>query len=89
VSMGMLGYVVDWAEIYAWAMSHPVLEGKLNANQYVLGSEIHIHKDYIIRHHHIMLKIIAEISTLLHHDVRNIHKVINLNHNQSAERNAI
>jgi hypothetical protein len=43
---------------------------------YVLGSEIHIHNDYIIIHHHTLLKIIAEISTLLHHDVQNIHKVI-------------
>jgi hypothetical protein len=56
---------------------------------YVLGSEIHVHSDYIIGHHHTLLKIIAEISTLLHHDVQNIHKVINLNHNQSAERNAV
>jgi hypothetical protein len=52
---------------------------------YVTGSEIHIHIDYIIRHHHTLLKIMAEISTLLHHDVRNIHKVIKLNHHQSAE----
>jgi hypothetical protein len=51
----------------------------------VPGSEIHVHSDYIIGHHHTMLKIIAKISTLLHHDVQNIHKVINLNHNQSAE----
>jgi hypothetical protein len=50
--------------------------------------EIHVHNNYIIGHHHTLLKIIAEISTLLHHDVRNIHKVINLNHNQSTERNA-
>jgi hypothetical protein len=56
---------------------------------YVLGSEIHVHSDYIIGHHHTLLKIIAEISTLLHHDVQNIHKVINLNHNQNAERNAV
>jgi hypothetical protein len=56
---------------------------------YVPGSGIHVHSDYIIGHHHTMLKIIAELSTLLHHDVRNIHKVINLNHNQSVERNAV
>jgi hypothetical protein len=43
---------------------------------YVPGSEIHVHNDYIIGHH-TMLEIIAEISILLHHDVRNIHKVIN------------
>jgi hypothetical protein len=52
---------------------------------YMLGLEIHIHNDYIIGHHHTMLKIIAKISTLLHHDIRNIHKVINLNYNKSAE----
>jgi hypothetical protein len=56
---------------------------------YVPGSEIHVHNDFIIGHHHTLLKIIAEINTLLHHDVRNIHKVINLNHNQSAEQNIV
>jgi hypothetical protein len=56
-------------------MSHSVLEDRLNAN---------VHNDYIIGHHHTMLKIIAEISTLLHHDVQDIHRVINLSHNQSA-----
>jgi hypothetical protein len=56
---------------------------------YVPGSEIHVHNDYIIGHHRTMLKIIVEISTLLHHDVQNIHKVINLNHNQSVEQNVV
>jgi hypothetical protein len=56
---------------------------------YVQGSEIHVHIDYIIGHHHTMLKIIVEISTLLHHDVQNIYKVININHNQSVERNIV
>jgi hypothetical protein len=56
---------------------------------YVPGLEIYVHNDYIIGHHHTLLKIIAEISTLLHHNVQNIHKVINLSHNQSAERNTI
>jgi hypothetical protein len=52
----------------------------------VLGSKIHVQNDYIVGHHHTLLKIIAEYSTLLHHDVQNIHRVINLshNHNQSA-----
>jgi hypothetical protein len=27
---------------------------------YVLGSETHVHNDYIIGHHHIVLKLIAE-----------------------------
>jgi hypothetical protein len=56
---------------------------------YVPGSEIHIHIDYIIGHHHTFLKIIAEISTLLHQDVQDIHKVINLRQNQSAEQNTV
>jgi hypothetical protein len=28
---------------------------------YVPGSEIHVHSDYIVGHHHTLLKIIAEI----------------------------
>jgi hypothetical protein len=51
---------------------------------YVSGSETHVHNDYIIGHHHTLLKIIAELSTLLHHDVQHIHRVVNLSHNQSA-----
>jgi hypothetical protein len=27
---------------------------------YVLGSETHVHSDYIVGHHHTLLKIIAE-----------------------------
>jgi uncharacterized alkaline shock family protein YloU len=56
---------------------------------YMSGSKIHVHVNYIIEYHHTLLKIIAEISTLLHHDVQNIHKIINLNHNRSAERNIV
>jgi hypothetical protein len=51
---------------------------------YVPGSEIHVHSDYIIRHHHTLLKIIVEISTSFHHDVQDIHRVIKLSHNQSV-----
>jgi hypothetical protein len=36
---------------------------------YVPGLETHVHNDYIIGHHHTLLKIIAELSILLHHDV--------------------
>jgi hypothetical protein len=56
---------------------------------YVPRSEIHVHIDYIVGHHHTLLKVLAEISTLLHNDVQDIHKVINLNHNQSAKRNTV
>jgi hypothetical protein len=31
---------------------------------YMPGSEIHVHNDYIVGHHHTLLKIIAENSTL-------------------------
>jgi hypothetical protein len=51
---------------------------------YLLESETHVHIDYIIGHHHTLLKIIVKISTLLHHGVQDIHRVINLRHNQSA-----
>jgi hypothetical protein len=54
---------------------------------YVPGSEIHVHSDYIVGHHHTLLKIIAEICTLLDQDAKDIHRVINLSlkHNQSAD----
>jgi hypothetical protein len=57
---------------------------------YVPGSEIHVHIDYINGNHHTNTQTIAEISiTLLHHDAQNIQIVINLNINQSAERNVV
>jgi hypothetical protein len=70
-------------------VSPSVLKVKPNANLYVSGSKIHIHNDYIIGHHHTLLKIIVKISTLLHPDVQNIQKVIKLNHHQSVERNTV
>ena len=53
---------------------------------YVPGLGTHIHRDYIVGHDHTLLKIIAEYSTLLHHDVQDIYRVINLSHyhNQSV-----
>jgi hypothetical protein len=37
---------------------------------FVRESEIQVHNDYIIEHHHTMLKIVVKRSiTLLHHDV--------------------
>jgi hypothetical protein len=56
---------------------------------YRLGSETHVHSDYIVGHDHTLLKIIAKNSTLLHHDVQDVHKVINLSHNQTAKRNTV
>jgi hypothetical protein len=45
---------------------------------YMPGSETHVHNDYIIGHHHNLLKINNRNSTLLHQDVQDIHRVINL-----------
>jgi hypothetical protein len=41
-------------------------------------SETHVHSDYIIRHHHTLLKINSRKGTLLHQDVQDIHRVINI-----------
>jgi hypothetical protein len=41
-------------------MSHPVLEGKLNANHVRARIRTHIHSDYIIGHHHTMLELNSE-----------------------------
>jgi hypothetical protein len=71
-------------------MSHPVLESKPNANHTrarIRNSRTQQLHNWTSSHN---AHIIAEISiTLLHHDAQNIHKVINLNINQSAERNVI
>jgi hypothetical protein len=40
---------------------------------YVSGSETHVHSDYIVGHHHTLLKINSGNSTLLHQDVQDIH----------------
>jgi hypothetical protein len=45
---------------------------------YVPGPETHVHNDYIIGHLHTLLKINSENSTLLHQDVQDIHRVINI-----------
>jgi hypothetical protein len=38
-------------------MSHPVLEGKPNANHVRARIRTHVHSDYIIGHHHTMLEL--------------------------------
>jgi hypothetical protein len=38
-------------------MSHPVLEGKPNVNHVCAKIRTHVHSDYIIGHHHTMLKV--------------------------------
>jgi hypothetical protein len=42
---------------------------------YVLGSETHVHIDYIIGHHRTMLEINNEKVLYLHQDVQDIHRV--------------
>jgi hypothetical protein len=41
----------------------------------VPGSETHVHSDYIIGHHHTMLKVNSGKVLLLHQDVQDIHRV--------------
>jgi hypothetical protein len=76
--------------IYRPQLSHPVLEGKPNANHVrakIRNSRTQRLHNWTSSHN---AQIIAKISiTLLHHDVQNIHIVINLNINQSAERNVV
>jgi hypothetical protein len=38
-------------------VSHPVLEGKPNANHVRARIRTHVHSDYIIGHHHTMLEL--------------------------------
>jgi hypothetical protein len=45
---------------------------------YMPGSETHVHNDYIIGHHHTLLEINTGKGTLLHQDVWDIHRVINI-----------
>jgi hypothetical protein len=42
---------------------------------YVPGSETHVHNDYIIGHHHTLLKINRGKVLLLQQDVQDIHEV--------------
>jgi hypothetical protein len=45
---------------------------------YMPGLETHVHNNYIVGHHHTLLKIYSEKGTLLHQDVQDIHRVINI-----------
>jgi hypothetical protein len=45
---------------------------------YVSGSETHVQSDYIIGHHHTLLKVNSRKGTLLHQDVQDIHRVSNI-----------
>jgi hypothetical protein len=46
-----------WRAIHTAVVSHPVLEGKPNANQVRAKIRTHVHNDYIIGHHHTMLEL--------------------------------
>jgi hypothetical protein len=45
---------------------------------YVPGSETHVHSDYIIEHHHTLLKVNSGKVLLLYQDVQDIHRVYNI-----------
>jgi hypothetical protein len=42
---------------------------------YVSGSETHVHNDYIIGHHHTLLKVNSGNVLLLQYDVKDIHRI--------------
>jgi hypothetical protein len=65
---------LEWSH----GMSHSVWKATQMRTMCVPKSDTHVHNDYIVGHHHTLLKIIAENSTLLHQDVQDIHRVINL-----------
>jgi hypothetical protein len=45
---------------------------------YGSGSETHVHSDYIIGHHHTLLKVNSGNVLLLHQDIQDIPKVYNI-----------
>jgi hypothetical protein len=61
--------------IYDPRVSHPVLEGKSNANHVRAKIRTHVHSDYILGHHHTMLKVNSGKVLYLHQDVQDIHRV--------------
>jgi hypothetical protein len=56
-------------------VSHLVLEGKQNTNHVRARIRTHVHSDYIIGHHHTMLKVNSGKVLELHQDVQDIHRV--------------
>jgi hypothetical protein len=44
-------------EVTGLSVSHPVLEGKPNANHVCARIRTHVHSDYIIGNHHTMLEL--------------------------------
>ena len=74
----------------SYKLSHPVLEGKPNVNH--VRARIRNSRTQRLHNwttsHNAQIKAKTSI-TLLHHDAQNIHIVINLIINQSAERNVV
>jgi hypothetical protein len=72
------------------ALSHPVFEGKPNANHVrAMIRNLRAQRLHNWTSSHNAQIIVERSITLLHHDVQNIHIVINLNINRSAEQNIV
>jgi hypothetical protein len=80
----------DWETYSRRHVSHPVLDGKPNANHVrarIRNSRTERLHNWTSSH---SAQIIAKRSiTLLHHDIRNINIVVNLNISQSVEWNIV
>ena len=57
VPVSVLGSTAAASTSSGVLMSHPVLEGKPNANHVRARIRTHVHIDYIIGHHHTMLEL--------------------------------
>ena len=78
---------VKYLELFASQLSHPVLEGKPNANHVparIRNSRTQRLHSWTSSH---IARNNVKIGTLLHHDVQGIHKVINLSHNHNQSVN--
>jgi hypothetical protein len=53
---------------------------------YVPGPKIHVHSDYIVGHHHTLLKVNSGKGTLLHQDVQDIHTVIKITYSLTLSK---
>jgi hypothetical protein len=54
--IGVLQVNYKYMDAYVMILSHPILEGKPNANHVCARTIIHVHINYIIGHHHTVLK---------------------------------
>jgi hypothetical protein len=65
----------DAPEAGGQAVCHTRFEGKPNTNHVRARIRTHVHIDYIIGHHHTMLKVNSGKVLYLHQDVQDIHIV--------------